>query len=91
MATFTSIYFHALMLLLIERNDKTGLHSDVRAAIQAAHEGMAAFFALVRLSPGHMRIWTAVHNRTYAMAVNLPHFLHATPTAFPHDFQSLWY
>lgn len=91
MATFTSIYFHALMLLLIERNDKTGLHSDVRAAIQAAHEGMAAFFALVRLSPGHMRIWTAVHNRTYAMAVSRPHFLHATPTAFPHDFQSLWY
>jgi hypothetical protein len=72
MATLTSIYFHALMLLLIEKNDKTGLHSDIRGAVQTAHEGMAAFFALVRLSPGHLRVWTAVHNRTYAMAVSLP-------------------
>ena len=78
MATLTSNYFHALVLLLIENNDKTGLHSDVRAAIQAAHEGMAAFFALVRLSPGHMRVWTAVHHRTYAMAVSCPCFFHTT-------------
>jgi hypothetical protein len=72
MATLSSSYFHALVLLLIEKNDKAGLHCDPRAAVQAAHEGMAAFFALVRLSPGHMRVWTAVHNRTYAMAVSCP-------------------
>lgn len=70
MATLASSYFHALVLLFIEKNDKTGLHNDLRAAIQAAHEGMAAFFALVRLAPGHVRTWTAVHNRTYAMAVS---------------------
>jgi hypothetical protein len=91
MATLTSIYYHALVLLLIEKNDKAGVHSDIRAAIQAAHEGMAAFFALVRLSPGHMRVWTAVHNRTYAMAVSCPRLPSHHFNAMPSHFLQRWY
>jgi hypothetical protein len=67
------------------------VHSDIRAAIQAAHEGMAAFFALVRLSPGHMRVWTAVHNRTYAMAVSCPRLPSHHFNAMPSHFLQRWY
>ncbi|KAF2217312.1 hypothetical protein CERZMDRAFT_20840, partial [Cercospora zeae-maydis SCOH1-5] len=69
MVTVASTYFHALMFVFTDRNEKAGVHSDPSGAIRAAHEGMAAFFALVRLAPGHMRAWAAVHSRTYAMAV----------------------
>ncbi|KAM3424400.1 hypothetical protein BST61_g6407 [Cercospora zeina] len=68
MVTVASTYFHALMFVFTDRNEKAGVHSDPSGAIRAAHEGMAAFFALVRLAPGHMRVWAAVHSRTYAMA-----------------------
>jgi hypothetical protein len=68
MATVASTYFHALTLVFTERNEKGGAHADPCGAIRAAHEGMSAFFALVRLSTGHIRVWAAAHNRTYAMA-----------------------
>jgi hypothetical protein len=68
MVTVASSYFHALMLLYTDRNEKGGAHADPHGAIRAAHEGMMAFFALTRISPGHIRVWAAAHNRTYAMA-----------------------
>ncbi|PPJ50485.1 hypothetical protein CBER1_06735 [Cercospora berteroae] len=68
MVTVASTYFHALMFVFTDRNEKAGVRSDPSGAIRAAHEGMTAFFALIRLSPGHMRVWAAVHSRTYAMA-----------------------
>ncbi|CAK1358574.1 unnamed protein product [Cercospora beticola] len=68
MVTVASTYFHALMFVFTDRNEKAGVHGDPSGAIRAAHEGMTAFFALVRIAPGHMRVWAAVHSRTYAMA-----------------------
>lgn len=75
MVTVASNYFYALVLLYIDKNPATGVRSDPASAIMAAHEGMTAFFALIRLSPGHMRVWAATHNRTYAMAVSASRLL----------------
>lgn len=75
MVTVTTTYFHALMLLYIEKNDKAGVHSDPHGAIRAAHEGMTAFFAVLRISPGQIRVWAAAHSRVYAMAVCIMHVI----------------
>ncbi|EME43737.1 hypothetical protein DOTSEDRAFT_71554 [Dothistroma septosporum NZE10] len=69
MVTITTTYFHALMLLYIEKNERAGVHSDPHSAVRAAREGMTAFFALLRISPGHIRNWAAAHNRVYNMAI----------------------
>ncbi|PPJ56548.1 hypothetical protein CBER1_03945 [Cercospora berteroae] len=69
-ATVASNYFHALALLYLDENNEAGTTTDTSGVISACHEGMLAFFAMIRLYPSKANAWGPAHNRTFAMAVS---------------------
>lgn len=69
-ATVTSNYFHALALLYLDEDDGAGTATDCAGVISSCHEGMLAFFAMVRLCPSKANAWGPAHNRTFILAVS---------------------
>lgn len=64
----SSNFFWVLMFLYMDSNETAGVESDYDGALDAAHEGLTAFFALVRLAPSQADAWSAHHTRAYDQA-----------------------
>ena len=69
--SLTSVYFWLSRQLHLENDSVLGVESNVNEALEAAHEGMAAFFALVRIYPSQADVWCANNTRAYDQAVCL--------------------
>ncbi|CAK1358162.1 unnamed protein product [Cercospora beticola] len=70
-ATVAINYFHALALLYLDEDNGAGTTTDTSGVITSCHEGMLAFFAMIRLCPSKANAWGPAHNRTFAMATML--------------------
>ena len=55
----------------MESDTALGVESNLNEALEAAHEGLAAFFALVRIHPSQADVWCANNTRAYDQAVSL--------------------
>lgn len=66
----TSVYFWLLMQMQMDTDPAAGVESNFDAAIEAAHEGLGAFFALIRICPSQADVWCANHTRAYDQAVS---------------------
>lgn len=66
----TTNFFYTLTVLYMDEDADAGTEVDVYGALDAAHEGMLAFFKLARVSPEQTDIWGAAHTRAYSQAVS---------------------
>lgn len=71
----SSNFFWVLMSLYMDSNETAGVESDFDGALEAAHEGLIAFFALVRLEPSISSSWSAPHIRAYDHAIMIGNIL----------------
>lgn len=71
----SSNYYWVLCDLLIDTNESSGVESDFDGALEAAHEGLTAFFALVRMAPSQADSWSAHHTRAYDQATMIGNIL----------------
>ncbi|KAF2160814.1 hypothetical protein M409DRAFT_70140 [Zasmidium cellare ATCC 36951] len=69
LVTITSSFFGVLTVLYLDENPDAGVFADVYGSIDATHEALSSFFALLRLSPEQMDMWGSYHTRAYAQAV----------------------
>lgn len=68
--TVSSSFFGVLTVLYLDQNLEAGVLLDIYGAIDATHEAMSSFFALLRLFPDQMDMWGSYHTRAYAQAVS---------------------
>ena len=68
--SLSSNYFWLLMVLHMDKDESKGIENDVHETLEACHEGLAAFFALVRLDPIQADCWSAHHTRAFSQAVS---------------------
>ena len=68
--SLTGAYFWLLRQLHMENDTVLGVESNLNEALEAAHEGLAAFFALVRIHPSQADVWCANNTRAYDQAVS---------------------
>lgn len=71
----SSNYYWVLCDLLMDSNEAFGVEPDFDGALDAAHEGLTAFFALVRLVPSQADSWSAHHTRAYDQATMIGNIL----------------
>lgn len=70
-----SVYFWVLMTMSMDSNETSGVESDFDGALEAAHEGLTAFFALVRIEPSQADSWSVHHTRAYDQAAMIGNIL----------------
>lgn len=75
--SLTSVYFWLLRQLYMESDQLAGVTPNFDEALEAAHEGLAAFFALVRIYPTQADVWCANHTRAYDQATAIATVLSA--------------
>lgn len=71
----SSVYFWVLMTMSMDSNETSGVESDYDGALDAAHEGLTAFFALVRIEPSQADSWSVHHTRAYDQATMIGNIL----------------
>ncbi|KAF2216317.1 hypothetical protein CERZMDRAFT_33786 [Cercospora zeae-maydis SCOH1-5] len=60
-----SNYYHSLMLLQASENREQGVEPNVRAALEAAHQALSAFFKLFSLFEVEAVVWWAFQHRAF--------------------------
>ncbi|PIA92398.1 hypothetical protein CB0940_09164 [Cercospora beticola] len=73
--TVSSSFFGVLTVLYLDQNLEAGVLLDIHGAIDATHEAMSSFFALLRLFPDQMDMWASYHTRAYAQAMRIARIL----------------
>lgn len=53
----SSNFFWVLMCLYMDKDEAAGVESDIYGALEAAHEGLSAFFVIVRYVPSQAEMW----------------------------------
>ena len=71
----TSNYYHCLMLLQASENAGGGVECNIRAAIEAAHEAIQAFFRLWRIFPSEAAVWWVFQHRAFEEGLMIAHLL----------------
>ena len=74
----TSNYYHCLMLLQASENETGGVEANVKAALEAAHEAIWAFFKLWDLFATEAAVWWVFQHRAFEESLLIAHLL-----AFP--------
>ncbi|EME86404.1 uncharacterized protein MYCFIDRAFT_131283 [Pseudocercospora fijiensis CIRAD86] len=65
----TSNYFHCLALLQMAENKEQGVEANVKAALEAAHEALCAFFKLWGLFEVEAGVWWVFQHRAFEEAL----------------------
>ncbi|KXT06737.1 hypothetical protein AC578_8485 [Pseudocercospora eumusae] len=65
----TSNYFHCLALLQMAENKAQGVEPNVKAALEAAHEALCAFFKLWGLFEVEAGVWWVFQHRAFEEAL----------------------
>ncbi|KAI5367887.1 hypothetical protein Slin15195_G030210 [Septoria linicola] len=81
----TSNYYHGLMLLQASENRGQGVEPNVKAALEAAHEALCAFFHLWGLFEVEAVVWWAFQHRAFEESLLLAKFLAIPPPLEAHD------
>ncbi|KAF2165804.1 hypothetical protein M409DRAFT_24091 [Zasmidium cellare ATCC 36951] len=71
----SSNFYWVLMCLYMDKDEAAGYESDIYGALEAAHEGLSAFFVLVRYVPSQADTWCAHHTRAYEHATTVANIL----------------
>ena len=70
-----SNYYHCLMLLQASENDDAGVETNVKAALEAAHEALWAFFKLWGLFEVEARVWWEFQHRAFEESLLIANLL----------------
>ncbi|KAK6389201.1 hypothetical protein LTR65_006964 [Meristemomyces frigidus] len=71
----TSNYFHCLMLLHNAENEAQGVATNIKSALEAAHEAIWAFFKLWSLFESEAGVWWVFQHRAFEEALLIAHLL----------------
>lgn len=71
----TSNYFHCLMLLHASENESAGVESNLKPALEAAHEAIWAFFKLWNFFEAEAGVWWVFQHRAFEEALLMAHLL----------------
>lgn len=71
----TSNYFHCLMLLHASENESAGVDCNLKPALEAAHEGIWAFFKLWSFFEAEAGVWWVFQHRAFEEALLMAHLL----------------
>ncbi|KAK6434254.1 hypothetical protein LTR95_009562 [Oleoguttula sp. CCFEE 5521] len=71
----TSNYHHCLMLLQASENSSAGVVANIRAALEAAHEAIWAFFKLWALFETEAAVWWVFQHRAFEESLLIAHLL----------------
>lgn len=76
----TSNYFHCLALLQASENKSQDVEPNVKAALEAAHEALGAFFKFWRLFELEAGVWWAFQHRAFEESLMIAKFLALPPS-----------
>lgn len=80
----TSNYYHCVMLLHASESSAGGVERNVRAALEAAHEAIWAFFKLWGFFETEAAVWWVFQHRAFEESLLIAHLL-SSPPAAGHD------
>lgn len=75
----TSNYYHCLMLLHASENEATGVETNIKGALEAAHEAIWAFFKLWALFESEAGVWWVFQHRAFEESLLIAHLLGIPP------------
>ncbi|KAI7546975.1 hypothetical protein KC331_g5285 [Hortaea werneckii] len=81
----TSNYFHCLMLLHASENESAGVSANIKAALEAAHEAVWAFFKLWGLFETEAGVWWVFQHRAFEESLLIAHLLATVPQQDDND------
>lgn len=82
----TSNYYHCMMLLQASENELAGVDANIKAALEAAHEAIWAFFKLWGIFESEAGVWWVFQHRAFEEALLISHLLSLDP---PQDADGL--
>lgn len=77
----TSNYFHCLALLQMAENKEQGVEANIKAALEAAHEALGAFFKLWSLFEVEAGVWWVFQHRAFEESLLIVKSLATPPSA----------
>lgn len=80
----TSNYHHCMMLLQASENPSVGVESNVRGALEAAHEALWAYFRLCSFFELDAGVWWVFQHRAFEEALTIADLLSS-----PHEGQNV--
>lgn len=75
----TSNYHHCLMLLQASENEAAGVETNIKCALEAAHEAIWAFFKLWGLFESEAGVWWVFQHRAFEESLLIAHLLSIPP------------
>ncbi|KXL46740.1 hypothetical protein M433DRAFT_65302 [Acidomyces richmondensis BFW] len=75
----TSNYYHCMMLLHASENEAAGVAPNIKAALEAAHEAIWAFFKLWGLFENEAGVWWVFQHRAFEESLLIAHLLAIPP------------
>lgn len=84
----TSNYHHCLMLLHASENEAAGVEPNIKAALEAAHEAIWAFFKLWGLFEAEAGVWWVFQHRAFEESLLIAHLLAILPSQEPNGLRT---